>query len=153
MALVRFDPMRELALMQDRMNRLFADAWGRQGAGPDDDIMNRGDWTPAVDIFQRGEHDIVMQVELPGVARGDINLKIENNTLTISGRRAQDPNVQPGQYHRVERQYGAFARTFSLPSTINSEKVKAEYRDGILVVTLPVREEARPRQITVDVQG
>ena len=148
MAIVRWDPYRELAAMQDRLNQFFDDT-----RRSDDDVMSRGDWMPAVDIFQTDQHEVVLKAEVPGVKREDIDIKVENNTLTITGERRQEKSVAKEHYHRVERCYGAFTRSFSLPNTIDSEKVRAEYRDGVLTVTLPLREEAKPRQITVDVKG
>ena len=148
MAIVRWDPYRELAAMQDRLNQFFDDT-----RRSDDDVMSRGDWMPAVDIFQTDQHEVVLKAEVPGVKREDIDIKVENNTLTIKGERRQEKSVAKEHYHRVERCYGAFTRSFSLPNTIDSEKVRAEYRDGVLTVTLPLREEAKPRQITVDVKG
>jgi HSP20 family protein len=115
--------------------------------------MTRGDWVPPVDIFETGDHEIVLKAELPGLARNDIDLKIENNMLTIRGERKPLPSVRPEQYHRVERVNGSFSRSFSLPSTIDGERVRAEYRDGVLSIVLPMREEARPRQIQVEVKG
>jgi HSP20 family protein len=148
MAIVRWDPYRELAAMQDRLNQFFDDT-----RRSDDDVMSRGDWMPAVDIFQTDQHEVVLKAEVPGLKREDIDLKVENNTLTIKGERRQEKSVAKEHYHRVERCYGAFSRSFSLPNAIDSEKVRAEYRDGVLTVTLPLREEAKPRQIKVDVKG
>ncbi len=148
MAIVRWDPYRELAAMQDRLNQFFDDTHRS-----DDDVMSRGDWMPAVDIFQTDQHEVVLKAEVPGLKREDIDLKVENNTLTIKGERRQEKSVAKEHYHRVERCYGAFSRSFSLPNAIDSEKVRAEYRDGVLTVTLPLREEAKPRQIKVDVKG
>ena len=149
MAIVRWDPVRELVVMQDRLNRFFDD-FGRR---TDDDVMSRGDWMPAVDIYQSDANEVVLKAELPGLEREDIDVKVENNTLTIKGERRQDVEVKKEHFHRVERSYGAFSRSFSLPSTIDSGKVRAEYRDGVLTVSLPLREESKPRQIQVAVQG
>ena len=149
MAIVRWDPARELVAMQDRLNRYFED-FGRR---PEDDVMTRGDWMPAVDIFQSDANEVVLKAELPGLKREDIDVQVENNTLTIKGQRRQDSDVKKENYHRVERCYGAFSRSFSLPNTIDSTKVRAEYHDGVLTVTLPMREESKPRQIQVAVQG
>jgi HSP20 family protein len=148
MAIVRFDPFRELATMQDRMNRLFGEFYTRR---PEDDVMTRGDWIPPVDIYQNGAHELVLKVELPGISREDIDLRVENNTLTIRGERKREQEVKDEQYHRVERIYGSFSRSFSLPQTISTEGVKADFRDGVLTVTLPTREEAKPRQIPVSI--
>ena len=149
MAIVRWDPARELVAMQERLNRYFDD-FGRR---PEDDVMTRGDWMPAVDIFQSDASEVVLKAELPGLKREDIDVQVENNTLTIKGQRRQDSEVKKEHYHRVERCYGAFSRSFSLPNTIDSTKVRAEYHDGVLTVTLPMREESKPRQIQVAVQG
>ena len=149
MAIVRWDPVRELVVMQDRLNRFFDD-FGRR---TDEEGMDGGDWIPAVDIYQSDANEVVLKAELPGLEREDIDVKVENNTLTIKGERRQDVEVKKEHFHRVERSYGAFSRSFSLPSTIDSGKVRAEYRDGVLTVSLPLREESKPRQIQVAVQG
>jgi len=149
MAIVRWDPVRELVVMQDRLNRFFDDL----GRRTDDDVMSRGDWMPAVDIYQSDANEVVLKAELPGLKREDIDVKVENNTLTIKGERRQDVEVKKEHFHRVERSYGAFSRSFSLPSTIDSGNVRADYHDGVLTVSLPLREESKPRQIQVAVQG
>lgn len=148
MTMVRFEPFRELAQMQDRINRIFGDAYTRRY---DDDVMQRGEWAPPVDIFENGDQEIVLRAELPGVAKDDIDVRVENNTLTLRGERKRETEVKQEQYHRVERVYGTFSRSFSLPSRIDSEKVRADFKDGVLTITLPVREEAKPRQISVAV--
>jgi HSP20 family protein len=148
MAIVRIDPFRELAGMQERMSRLMGDLYSRRA---DDDLMASGSWLPPVDIFQNGNHELVLKAELPGIKREDIDIRVENNTLTIRGERKFAQDVKEDQYHRIERSYGSFSRSFSLPNTIASDKVSAEFKDGILTVTLPVREEAKPKQITVQV--
>lgn len=149
MTMVRFEPFRELAQMQDRINRIFGDAYTRRY--DDDDVMQRGEWMPPVDIFENGAEEIVLRAELPGVTKEDIDIRVENNTLTLKGERKRDAEVKNEQYHRVERSYGTFSRSFSLPSRIDSEKVRADFRDGVLSITLPVKEEAKPRQISVAV--
>jgi HSP20 family protein len=148
MAIVRFDPFRDLSQMQDRINRIFGEAYRRSD---NDDVLSGGEWTPPVDIFENKDHEIVLRAELPGLKKEDIDLKVENSTLTISGKREQETEVNRDSYHRVERVYGRFARSFSLPSTVDTEKVSAAFADGILTVTLPTREEAKPRQIQVQV--
>lgn len=150
MAIVRFDPFRELSSMQDRINRIFGDAYGRRS---EDDIMLRGDWIPPVDIFENESGEIVMKAELPGLKKEDIDLRVENNTLTIRGERRRHDEVKEEQYHRVERVYGVFSRSFSLPATVDASRVSADYKDGLLTVVLPVKEEAKPRQIQVKVNG
>ena len=146
MTLVRFDPFRELSTLQDRLNRIFADAYPRRY---DDDLTQRGEWFPPVDIYENGSDEIVLKAELPGLRREDIDLRVENNTLTLRGERKQDTEIKPDQYHRVERSYGAFSRSFTLPSRIDTENVHAEFKEGVLSIKLPVKAEAKPRQIEV----
>lgn len=149
MSMVRFDPFRELSTMQDRINRIFGDAYTRRY--DDGDLTQRGEWLPSVDIYENANHEIVLKAELPGITREDIDLRVENNTLTLRGERKRDTEVKDDQYHRVERSYGAFTRSFSLPTRIDTEKVRAEFKDGVLSITLPVKAEAKPRQIEVAV--
>jgi HSP20 family protein len=150
MAIVRFDPFRELTAMQDRINRIFGDAYTRRY---DDDVLSRGDWIPPVDIYENDQHEIVIKAEMPGLKREDIDLRVENTTLTLRGERRRESEVKEDQFHRVERAYGVFTRSFSLPATVDGSRVKADYRDGVLTVVLPLREEAKPRQIQVQVNG
>src|SRR5918992_1019633 len=127
MAIVRFDPFRDLASMQDRINRIFGEAYLRN----DDDVLNRGDWRPPVDIYENDQHEIVLRAELPGLKREDLDIRVENNTLTLSGERKREAEVKQESYHRVERSYGAFSRSFSLPATVNTEQVSATFTDGV----------------------
>jgi HSP20 family protein len=147
MAITRFDPFRDLAVLQDRMNRLFNDSYGSR---QEDHMLNRGTWTPAVDIYE-AEGGLVMKAELPDMRREDIEVTVENNTLTIRGERKLDSEIKQENFHRVERAYGSFVRTFSLPTTVDSAKIAADYKDGVLTLRLPVREDAKPRTIDVKV--
>ena len=148
MAIVRWnDPFREFAQLQNRINRVFSDAYGRNDEG----LTTSGAWVPPVDIFQNGEHEIVLKAELPDLRREDIDITVDNGTLTIKGEKKLSNDVKEEQYHRIERQYGSFSRSFSLPQTVDSAKVGAEYKNGLLTIRLPLREEAKPRQIKVDV--
>ena len=147
MAIMRFDPFRDLAILQDRMNRLFNDSYGSRR---EEDLMSRGTWTPAVDIYEV-DGALVLKAELPGMQREDIDVNIENNTLTIRGERKLDTAIKQENFHRVERAYGSFVRSFSVPNTVDAAKVAAEYKNGVLSVTLPVREEAKPRTINIEV--
>ena len=147
MNIVRFDPFREMAALQERVNRAFGDM-SRQY---DDDLTTRGSWIPAVDIYQTDNHTLVLKVELPDVAREDIDLRVENDTLTITGQKQRDKAVKEEQYHRIERTFGSFSRTFTLPPTVDAGKIGAEFKNGVLTVTLPLREDAKPRQIQVTV--
>jgi len=147
MNIVRFDPFREMAALQERVNRAFGDASRRY----DDDLTTRGAWVPAVDIYETDSHTLVLKVELPDVAREDIDLRVDNNTLTITGQKQRDKAVKEEQYHRLERTFGAFSRSFTLPPAVDAGKIGAEFKNGVLSVSLPLREEAKPRQIQVAV--
>jgi HSP20 family protein len=148
MTLVRWsDPFREFAQLQDRINRVFSDAYGRSDEG----LMTSGTWVPPVDIFQNGDHEVVLKAELPDMTREDIDITVDNGTLTIRGEKKLSQEVKEESFHRIERRYGTFSRSFSLPQTVDSAKVGAEYKNGVLTVRLPLREEAKPRQIKVDV--
>jgi HSP20 family protein len=145
-----FEVVRELATMQNRMNRIWSNIYDRGAEYAD--VTSRGGWQPPVDIFENDARELVLRAELPGLRRDDIDITIENGTLTIKGERKQDEGVREDRYHRLERPYGHFSRSFTLPNTVDSSRVRAEYRDGVLTVVLPVRAEAQPRQIQVEVQ-
>ena len=108
-------------------------------------------WMPPVDIFQTGDHELVLKAELPDMERDNIDINIENFVLTVKGEKKLNTEVKEEQYHHIERRYGSFSRSFSLPQTVDSNRVSAEYKNGVLTVRLPLREEARPRTIKVDV--
>ena len=149
MAIVRWDPFRELGAVQDRMNRLLGDVY----RAADDDVMRRGAWAPPVDIYDSGSHELVIKAELPDMNKSDIEITVENNMLTLRGEKKMDSSMKEEFCHRIERTYGSFSRTFSLPPTVDTSKVSADYKNGVLTITLPVREEAKPKQIQVQVQG
>lgn len=144
-----FEVMRELATMQDRMNRIWGNVYDRGH----EDVTSRGRWQPPVDIYETAAREVVMQVDMPGLRRDDIDVTVENNTLTVKGERRRDEGVDEDRYHRIERAYGVFSRSFTLPNTLDGGSVRAEYHDGVLTITLPLREEARPRQIQVEVKN
>lgn len=150
MAIVRWEPFRDLVSVQDRMNRIFDEAFRGQGRATDDEWALGGSWAPAVDIFEH-EGNLVLKAELPGVDPKDVDVRVENNVLTLRGERKFESEVKREQYHRVERAYGSFSRSFTLPNAVDTEKIKAEYKDGVLRVTLPQREDAKPKQIAVAV--
>ena len=145
MAVVRWDPFRDLNLLQDRMNRLFDDA-GRGWRA--DEPAATTSWSPAVDIFET-EGEIVVKAELPGMERKDITLHLENNVLSLRGERKFEKETKDENYHRIERSYGAFSRSFAIPATVDEEKIRAEYKDGVLNIVLPKKEQARPKQIKI----
>ena len=145
MAVVRWDPFRDLSMLQDRMNRLFDDA-GRTWRN--DEPAATTSWSPAVDIFET-EGEIVVKAELPGMDRKDITLHLENNVLTLKGERKFEKETKDENYHRIERAYGGFSRVFSIPSTVDEEKIRADYTDGVLKIVLPKKEQAKPKQIRI----
>lgn len=142
----RLDPFRELTTLQDRMNRLFSDLYLR-----DEDVAPRGNWVPAVDIYETSGHDLVIKAELPDMAREDIEVTVENSTLSIRGERRLPADIGEEQFRRIERRYGRFNRSFTLPATVDPARVSAEYKNGVLTVKLPFKDEAKPRTINVEV--
>jgi HSP20 family protein len=128
-----------------QLNRLFTDFFGRRL-----EEQNLTTWAPAVDIYE-GENELVVQADLPDVKPEDLDIRVENNILTIRGERKFEKQADEKNYLRVERAYGSFARSFSLASTVNSEAIKADYKDGVLTLSIPKREEAKPKQIKVNV--
>jgi HSP20 family protein len=129
------------------LNRLFSDFFGRASQE-----QNLTTWAPAVDIYE-GQNELVVKAELPEVKPDELDIRVENNILTIRGERKFEKKVDEKNYLRVERSYGSFARSFSLANTVNTEAIKAEYRDGVLTLNIPKREEAKPKQIKVNVDG
>jgi HSP20 family protein len=143
MALVRWDPARELASMEiDRLNRMFTDFFGGG------EQVSRA-WAPTVDIYTTDENEFVIQAELPAMKREDISVTFENNVLTLRGERKFEGESNGNNYQRVERFYGTFSRSFNVPGTVDASRITASYKDGVLTVRLPQREEAKPKQITV----
>jgi len=150
MTIVRYDPFRDLRTLQEEVNRLFSTNLTR--AFGDDEGIGRGAWSPSVDIFENKDQ-IVLEAELPGMKQEDFDLSIENNVITLRGERRFEKTQETDNYHRVERSYGAFTRSFTLPQTVSGEGATAEYNNGVLRVTLPKREEAKPRRIQVTAAG
>jgi len=145
MSISKYDPFRELRSLQDEMNRLFMTNLPRSVAQED---LASGGWSPSVDIYE-SENEIILEAELPGMNRDDFEVSIENNVITLKGKREFQKRDEGDNYHRVERSYGAFTRSFSLPRTVSAENTTAEYRNGVLRVSLPKREEAKARRIEV----
>jgi HSP20 family protein len=145
MSIVRYDPFRDLRTLQEEVNRLFTNnmspSFGDEGIG-------RGAWSPNVDIYENKDQ-IVLEAELPGMNRDDFDLTVENNVITLRGERHFEKKDETDNYHRVERSYGAFTRSFTLPQTVSGEGATAEYLNGVLRVTLPKREEAKARRIEI----
>src|SRR5713101_5638921 len=143
--LSRFQPFRGASTLHDQISRVFNDVFERAG-----DESNLTSWAPAVDIFET-EHELVVKADLPDVDPKDLDIRVENNILTIRGERKFEKNVSQENYLRVERSYGSFARSFTLASTVNSEAIKADYQNGVLTLSIPKKEEAKPKQIKVNV--
>jgi HSP20 family protein len=149
MSIVRYDPFRDLRTLQEEVNRLFSTnltrSFGEEG-------IERGAWSPSVDIFENKDQ-IVLEAELPGMNKEDFELSIENNVITLRGERQFEKKEENDNYHRVERSYGAFTRSFTLPQTVSGEGATAEYQNGVLRVTLPKREETKARRIEIKGEG
>ena len=145
MTIVRWNPTRDVAALEEGLNRMVEGFYRR----PQEDL-NRGAWVPVVDIYN-DQHELVLKAELPEMKEDEIDLTIEDNTLTLSGEKKLDTEITEEQFHRIERSYGAFARTFALPPTVDPAKVSAQYKAGVLTVRLPLREEAKPNKIKVAV--
>jgi HSP20 family protein len=144
MALVRWDPARELAGLEvDRLNRMFNEFYN-EGFG-------RG-WVPAVDVYETDDREVVIKAEVPDLKREDINVTFENNVLTLKGERKVEDVTKRDNFQRMERRYGSFSRSFTLPATVDATRISASYKDGVLTVRLPQREEAKPKQIAVNVE-
>jgi len=144
MNLTRWSPTRDFAALEvDRLNRMFDAVFSGEP-------MTSSAWVPAVDIYETAEKDVVVKVEVPDMKREDIKVTFENNVLTIEGERKASDEVKNDQYHRIERRYGAFRRSFTLPASVDGSRIQAAYQDGILKITMPQRAEAKPRQITID---
>ncbi len=144
--ITRWEPYRGLSTLHDQMNRLFEDTLYRGRS--DESALTT--WAPAVDIYET-ENALVVKADLPDVNEKDLDIQVENNILTIQGERKFERDVKEDNYLRVERAYGSFSRSFSLGNTVNTEAIKAEYKDGVLTLTIPKREEAKPKQIKVSV--
>ena len=143
MAIVRWNPIGGLAAVEfDRLNRLF------------EDLHSEGTraWVPAVDIYETEAHEVVIKAELPDVRKEDISVTFENGVLTLTGARKQEESVEKGQVRRLERRHGAFSRAFTLPDSVDASAIAAVYKDGVLTIRLPRREESKPKQISVNVQ-
>lgn len=145
--ITRFEPFRDLLNLQNQMSRVFQD-FGRGS----DELLTSGTFVPPVDIYE-DEHSITLKLEVPGMNERDIDIKLENNTLSVRGERNFEKEEKEENFHRIERRYGAFARSFTLPNTVDTENVEANYENGVLRVKLAKRAEAKPKQIKIGVGG
>ena len=146
MTIVRWDQSRDMAALQEGLSRMLEGVYRR----PQEDL-NRGAWVPVVDVYTNDQHELVLKAELPDMKEEEIEVTVEDNTLSLSGEKKLDTEITEEQFHRIERSYGAFARTFALPPTVDPAKVSAQYKAGVLTVRLPLREEAKPNKIKVAV--
>jgi HSP20 family protein len=146
--LTRWEPFRELNALQSRMNRLFED----QLAGGREESLTAGAFVPPVDIYE-DEHSIQLKLEVPGIEEKDLDVKVENNVLTVNGERKFEQEEKEENFRRVERRYGSFTRSFTLPTTVNTEDISADYSNGVLKIRLGKRAEAKPKQIKVNLGG
>jgi len=144
--LTRWDPFRELNALQQRMNRLFEEQYD----GGREETLTTGAFVPPVDIYE-DEHSIQLKLEVPGVDEKDLDIKVENNTMIVSGERKFEKEEKEENFHRVERRYGSFSRSFTLPNTVSTDDIQASYENGVLKIRLAKRAEAKPKQIKVNI--
>lgn len=149
MSIVKYDPFRELRSLQDEMTRLFT---GVRPASFDREDMTHGAWAPSVDIFEDKER-LILEAELPGMSRDDFDISVENNVITLKGERKFEKKTEGDNYHRVERSYGSFTRSFTLPQTVTADGATADFDNGVLRVALPKREETKARRIEITGSG
>jgi HSP20 family protein len=145
--LTRWEPFREAATLQNRMNRLFREQFANIGT---EESLAAGSFVPPVDVYE-DESAIQLKLEVPGLDEKDIDIRLENNVLTVKGERKLEKETKEENYRRIERRYGSFTRSFTLPNTVSSEEVKAGYDKGVLTISLPKKEAAKPKQIKIEV--
>ena len=145
MAIIRWDPFRDLVTLREKMNRLFEDAFTSRGEEKD---LIASSWTPSVDIYET-ETNLVLTAELPGIDEKDIEIKIEDNTLTLKGERKFEKETKEENYHRLERAFGSFYRSFTLPHHVDQDKITAESENGILRITMPKKPELKPKKVKI----
>jgi len=145
MAIIRFDPFRDLVTLREKMNRLFEDA--ATSRGEEKDLISSS-WSPSVDIYE-DEHQLVLMAEVPGISEKDVEVKIEDNLLSIRGERKMEKETKEENYHRIERAYGTFLRSFTLPNYIDQDKIRAEHENGVLKITMPKKAELKPRKVKI----
>jgi len=146
MVITRWDPFREFASLQNRVNSLFQD----YNRGSQDELTFTSSFVPAVDVYE-DEHKVALKLEIPGVTQQDVDIQLENNILTVRGERKFEKEEKEENFHRIERRYGSFARSFTLPNTLDPESVQANYENGVLKIELAKRAEAKPKQIHVNI--
>ena len=147
MAITRWDPFREFATLQGQMNRLWQEITPNRSG---EEFLTTGTFVPPVDVYE-DEHSVVLKLEVPGISENDIDVRVENNTLTVRGERKFEKEENEENFHRIERSYGAFSRAFTLPNTVDTDNVQADYTNGVLNIKLAKRAEAKPKQIKIGV--
>jgi HSP20 family protein len=145
MAIIRWDPFRDVVTLRDKMNRLFEDAVATRGEEKD---MITNSWSPAVDIYET-ESELVLSAEVPGIGDKDIEIRIDGNTLSIKGERKFEKEAREENYHRIERSYGSFYRSFSLPGSVDQEHIKARHEGGVLKIHMPKKPESKPKKVKI----
>jgi HSP20 family protein len=149
MTLVKWDPFRDVAELQNRINRVFEESFGRSRNLEDE--MSLCNWRPAVDIYET-DNGIVLKAELPGISKDNVSVEVKDNILTLKGERPSDPNIKEENYYRRERCFGTFQRSFTLQQNIQAGLIKAAFKDGVLKIEVPRPEEEKPKQVTVNVE-
>jgi HSP20 family protein len=147
MAITRWKPFRDVVTVQDEMNRLFEDIFGHRPARVH---WTNGDWNPSVDVTEDKE-SVVVKAEMPGMKKDDVKISVQDNVLTLKGEKKQEKEEKEADYHRIERSYGSFCRSFQLPTAVRTDRIKANYKDGVLSVTLPKTEEVKPKEIPISI--
>jgi HSP20 family protein len=150
MSIIRWEPIRNLVSNQEQFNRLFNETFSHIFG--ENEPVTKTNWAPPVDIYEN-DQNIVLKAELPGVDPKNVDIRVEDGTLYLRGERKFEKDTKEENYHRIERSYGTFVRTFQLPRSVNPENVVAEYKDGVLSLTIPKREEAKPKTIKIQVAG
>ena len=149
MSIVRWDPLRNVAVLQDRINRMFNEAFGSSKDFEDEVSMSA--WRPATDIYDT-DNALVIKTELPGIGKDDVSIDVKGNVLTIKGERSFDKEIKEENYYRKERSFGKFQRSFALPEAVNPEVIKANFKNGVLEIKVPKTEEKKPKQISINVE-
>jgi HSP20 family protein len=148
MAIVRWRPFRDMVSIQDEMNRLFDDFFGRPLVKSE---WTDGVWNPTVDVSE-DKDSVIIKAEMPGMRKEDVKISVQDNVLTLKGEKKQEKEEKDKNYHRIERNYGSFCRSFQLPTSVKTDKIKANYKDGVLSVTLPKTEEVKPKEIPISIE-
>ena len=147
MAITRWRPFRDVVSVQDEMSRLLDDIFGQRPARVQ---WTDGAWNPSVDVTE-DEDSVVVKAEMPGLNKDDVKISVHDSILTLKGEKKQEKEEKEADYHRIERSYGSFCRSFQLPTTVRTDKIKANYKDGVLSITLPKTEEVKPKEIPISI--